>query len=64
LEIQGVPIVQHFFLMDLGGMDIVKGMGWLASLGNVKANFKNLLLKWEHTGERRMIKGDHSLCKS
>jgi len=53
-----------FFLMDIGGTDIILGMDWLASLGNVKANFKNLLLKWEHKGERRMIKGDPSLCKS
>jgi len=33
-------VVQQFFFMELRGTDLVLGMDWLASLGNVKANFK------------------------
>lgn len=40
------------------------GMDWLASLGNVKANFKNLILTWEDKGEQKSMRGDPSLCKS
>lgn len=37
--VQGVEFNQHFFLMELGGTDMVLGMDWLASLGNIEANF-------------------------
>ena len=36
---QGEKFKQHFFLMELGGADVVLGMDWLASLGNIEANF-------------------------
>lgn len=44
LVVQGILIMQQFYIMELGGIDLVLGMEWLASLGNVKANFWNLLL--------------------
>lgn len=44
LVVQGILIMQQFYIMELGGIDLVLGMEWLASLGNVKANFRNLLL--------------------
>ncbi|PNY05566.1 retrotransposon-related protein [Trifolium pratense] len=36
--------------MELGGIEMVLGMDWLASLGNIEANFKKLILKWEQEG--------------
>ena len=46
-EMQGMECYQHFFFMDLGRSDMVLGMDWLASLGNIEANFGDLCLKWE-----------------
>ncbi|XP_057453204.1 uncharacterized protein LOC130745077 [Lotus japonicus] len=59
IEAQGIPIVQHFFLLSLGGTELVLGMDWLASLGNIKANFKNLTLQWEVHGRKMRLQGDH-----
>jgi len=55
--VQGIPIVQQFYLMKLGGTALVLGMEWLASLGNVKANFRNLVLCWGQKGEKKMDEG-------
>ena len=64
LVVQGIPIVQQFYLMELGGTDLVLGMEWLTSLENVKANFRNLVLCWGQKGEKKRMKGDPTLCKS
>lgn len=63
VEVQGIPIAQNFFLMSLAGTDMVLGMDWLASLGDIKANFKNLEIKWRSGGQRFKIKGEPSLSK-
>jgi predicted aspartyl protease len=34
-KIQDVEFNQHFFIMDLGGSEMVLGMDWLASLCNI-----------------------------
>ncbi|CAJ2679805.1 unnamed protein product [Trifolium pratense] len=63
-SIQDVKFQQHFFIMELGGSEMVLGMDWLASLGNIEANFGNLCLKWEVQGNKYMIQGDPSMCSS
>ncbi|CAJ2679667.1 unnamed protein product [Trifolium pratense] len=63
-SIQDVKFQQHFFIMELGGSEMVLGMDWLASLGNIEANFGNLCLKWEVQGNKYMIQGDPSMCNS
>ena len=45
IELQGVRIVQSFFLLELGGVDVVLGMDWLSSLENILANFQNLTIR-------------------
>jgi len=64
LEVQGLNIVQNFFLLDLGGTEVVLGMEWLASLGDVEANFKNLTIKWGKKGNQQVLIGDPSLSKA
>jgi len=39
MEIQGLKFKQGFFVFDLGGVDMVLGMTWLASLGVIRAKF-------------------------
>ena len=38
IEVQGI-LIEQSFLLDLGGVDVVLGMDWLTSLGDVRANF-------------------------
>lgn len=61
-QLQGVEFSQRFFLMKLGGSDMVLGMDWLASLGNIEANFGELCLKWKQGGQKYSIQGDPALC--
>lgn len=62
-DVQGNRFQQNFFLMDLGGTDMVLGMDWLASLGDIEANFRNLVLKWGTGADRIILRGDPALCK-
>ncbi|XP_027343350.1 uncharacterized protein LOC113855916 [Abrus precatorius] len=61
LDVQGVAIVQTFYLIKLGSVDIVLGMEWLQRLGTITANFYQLYIKWQKGAESRMIRGDASL---
>ncbi|XP_057444723.1 uncharacterized protein LOC130736966 [Lotus japonicus] len=63
LEVQGIPITQHFFILGLGGTEVVLGMDWLASLGNIRANFQKLTIQWEVQGQKMFLQGEPSWCK-
>ena len=41
LQIQGVKIQQDLFVFEMTGVDVVLGMEWLASLGEIRANFRD-----------------------
>ncbi|WVZ12632.1 hypothetical protein V8G54_017162 [Vigna mungo] len=64
LEMQGVKIKQDFFLFNLGGTEVVLGMNWLADLGDIEANFRNMIIKWGDEGGKKVLKGDPSLSKA
>lgn len=51
-------------MMELGGTEVVLGMDWLASLGDIEANFGHLVIKWKEEGNKLILKGDPSLCKN
>ncbi|XP_058725716.1 uncharacterized protein LOC131597011 [Vicia villosa] len=61
-NMQGVKFSQIFFMMELGGTELVLGMDWLASLGKIEDNFGELSLKWEKEGLAYEIEGDPALC--
>ncbi|GAU45214.1 hypothetical protein TSUD_244190 [Trifolium subterraneum] len=63
-NIQGVESKQHFLVMELSGSEMVLGMDWLVSLGNIEANFSNLCLKCELNGKKYTIQGDPAMCNS
>ncbi|CAH9112121.1 unnamed protein product, partial [Cuscuta epithymum] len=58
LKIQGIPIQQTYYLLGLGGTDIVLGMEWLTELGDMEVNFRNQIIKWQQEGRNCIIKGD------
>ncbi|WVY98439.1 hypothetical protein V8G54_030590 [Vigna mungo] len=64
LEVQGLQIQQEFFVFSLGVADIVLGLEWLASLGEIKADFGNLRLAIRKGQEEHILVGDPSLSKS
>ena len=62
LQVQGVHIIQNFFLMELGGTEVILGMDWLSSLGKIEADFQEMSLKWRKEGKQYEIWGDPALC--
>ncbi|KAJ1421315.1 Retrotransposon gag domain [Sesbania bispinosa] len=64
LQLQGWRIQQDFFIFDLGGAEVVLGMEWLASLGDIRGNFQELTLMIPRRGGTMVLKGDPSLSRT
>ncbi|XP_031273653.1 uncharacterized protein LOC116132121 [Pistacia vera] len=60
MEIQRVMVQQDYFPFDLGGVDVVLGVSWLSSLGDMCANWKNLTMAFEVERRHVMLQGDPS----
>lgn len=63
LVIQGISIVQDFFLLGLGGVDVVLGLEWLAGLGEIRANVEELTLKIKVGNQKLTLKGEPEMIK-
>jgi len=52
LKVQLGPYMMEgdFFLFDLGGVDLILGVAWLATLGEIKANWQTLSMSFIHQG--------------
>lgn len=50
-------------MFGLGGVDVVLGMEWLASLGEIRANFEQLTLALKIDGKKIILKGEPELSK-
>ncbi|KAK7247608.1 hypothetical protein RIF29_42494 [Crotalaria pallida] len=53
-----------FYLFDLGGVDVILGVAWLETLGDVKVNWRNLTMSFVHSGKNITVQGDPSLSKT
>lgn len=63
LLLQGMEIKQDFYFFTLQGVDLVLGLDWLSSLGEVKTNFGKLELTLSRDGKLITLVGDPSLTK-
>lgn len=61
LELQGLIIQQDVFIFYLERVDVILGIEWLASLGEVKANFGKLKLTIGRGESQQMVIGDAAL---
>lgn len=52
--VQGVEFQQNFFIMELGGTELMLELDWLPSLGNIEANFRKLCFRC-HKGSLRGV---------
>ena len=64
LLVNGVSIVADFHLFNLGGVDVILGISWLETLGEVKVNLRTLCMSFEQNGKKMSLQGDPSLCKT
>lgn len=54
----------EFFVSELGGVDVILGVAWLATLGDVKVNWRTLTMTSLNHGSAVEVKGDSSLAKT
>ncbi|CAH9075070.1 unnamed protein product, partial [Cuscuta epithymum] len=60
LNVQGIGIHQTYYLLELGSMDLVLGMDWLTSLGDMEINFQSQTFKWKVQGQEVILQRDDS----
>ncbi|CAH9097472.1 unnamed protein product [Cuscuta epithymum] len=58
LNIPQSTITQDFYVLELGENEMVLGLEWLASLGNVEFNFNQLTITWKEKGVVRKLQED------
>ncbi|KAJ9553796.1 hypothetical protein OSB04_017841 [Centaurea solstitialis] len=63
-SIQGVPFVDNFLVIPLGGYGAVLGIQWLSSLGDIKCNFQQLVMEFTWLGKWVKLKGTSNDRKS
>lgn len=56
-----MEIKERFYLFELEGMDIILGLAWLATLGEMKINWGKLTMRFDREEEEVLIKGDPNL---
>ena len=61
---QGLTVVEDFLPLELGNTDVILGMPWLRTLGDVKVNWKMLTMKIKMGKAVMVLKGDPSLSRT
>lgn len=56
---QGIRFTTDVLLIDLGGCDMVLGVRWLATLGPIYWDFKELFMQFDVVGRPFHLKGVH-----
>ncbi|KAF7844308.1 Retrotransposable element Tf2 [Senna tora] len=64
VEIQGTMVKKIFYLFDLGGVNMIMGIEWLESSGEVRVNWRQLTMKYREGDTLVCLKGDASLAKT
>jgi len=64
ITLQRLQVQQDFYVFDLGNVDIVLGMEWLAQLGEFRANFGDLILKVPTSSGFHVLQGDPTLSRA
>ncbi|RVW36299.1 Retrovirus-related Pol polyprotein from transposon 297 [Vitis vinifera] len=61
---EGLTVVEDFLSLELGNTDVILGMPWLGTLGDVKVNWKMLTMKIKLGKIVILLKGDPSLSRT
>lgn len=64
LTLPQLQVVADFLPLDLGSTDVILGMKWLQTLGEMKVNWKLLSMEFREGGRTIVLKGDPSMCKA
>ncbi|GKC38323.1 reverse transcriptase [Tanacetum coccineum] len=56
-SLQNEVLSSDVMLLQLGGCEMVLGIQWLATLGDMQCNFKKLIMKFNHKGRQLVLRG-------
>lgn len=56
-KLQGQEFVSDVMLIPLGGCEMVLGIQWLATLGDIKCNFQDLRMEFLYQGSKVVLRG-------
>ncbi|RWW75728.1 hypothetical protein BHE74_00016219 [Ensete ventricosum] len=57
LVLEGQEIVADFFLLPLDNYEVLLGIEWLSTIGDVSCNFSRLTMKFFNKGKRVILRG-------
>ncbi|XP_052733941.1 uncharacterized protein LOC108321488 [Vigna angularis] len=63
VALEGAEVREDFYIFDLGGVDVVLGVAWLAKLGEIRVDWKKMTLKYGSADAEVVIRGDNTLMK-
>jgi len=63
-KLENYTLKETFFLFELGGEDLILGVAWLTTLGDVKVNWKTLTMNFCIEGQNVQIRGDYKLTRT
>ena len=56
--LQGIKILEDFLSFDLSSSDIILGIQWLETLGNMHVNWKSQRMSFRMQGQSITLQGD------
>ncbi|XP_017431908.1 uncharacterized protein LOC108339280 [Vigna angularis] len=63
VKLDGLEVKNKLYLFELRGVDVILWVTWLASLGEIKVDWGQLIMKVEREGNEVEIKGDPTLTR-
>lgn len=64
LSLGTIIVMQDFLLIELGTANVILGVKWLETLGDVTSNHRSLQLSFTLNGSKVVLQGDPSLVRS
>ncbi|KAF2298175.1 hypothetical protein GH714_016763 [Hevea brasiliensis] len=64
VEFGSFNIQTDCYLFPLGGVDMILGIAWLETLGDVKVNWAKMTMSFNHNGSIVSLTGDSSLTRA
>ncbi|GKE15868.1 putative mitochondrial protein [Tanacetum coccineum] len=58
-NLQGVEFTSDVLILPLGGCEMVLGVQWSSILGDIRWNFRNLVLDFVYNNKRMVLRGTH-----
>ncbi|KAF2324336.1 hypothetical protein GH714_012656 [Hevea brasiliensis] len=64
VKFESFNIQTDCYLFPLGGVDMILGIAWLETLGDVKVNWAKMTMSFNHNGSIVSLTGDSSLTRA